>query len=137
MEMKSHNTAPTTPSRRYLYVFTASIEEWICILQFYIRCLFYSTNIFIVWNVTETIKRDHHYMTGPARRTTQGGRRSNDDLDDHARRHGFDSAHLIVIAGQPDSTVRQPVEQHALAQCVAVAVTFLLYRVHLNLLDHP
>lgn len=58
-----------------------------------------------------------------------------EDLDDHARRHGFESAHLIVITGQPDKSVRERVEHHALA--LGVTVTFLLYRVHLQLVDHP
>ena len=36
-----------------------------------------------------------------------------DDLADHARNHGYDSAHLIVIAGQPDKSVRNRVERYA------------------------
>jgi hypothetical protein len=59
-------------------------------------------------------------MTGASLAHDTSGRRSNDDLDDHARCHGFDSAHLIVIAGQPNSIVRQPVEQYALVQGVAL-----------------
>jgi len=58
-----------------------------------------------------------------------------DDLDDHARNHGFDSAHLVVITGQPDKSVRNRVEQYAAAR--GLTVTFLLYRVHMELLPHP
>ena len=58
-----------------------------------------------------------------------------EDLDSHARGHGFESAHLILIAGQPDLSVRRRVEQFATAR--GLNVTFLLYRVHMKLHPHP
>lgn len=58
-----------------------------------------------------------------------------EDLKAHAQRHGFDSAHLILIAGQPDLSVRTRVEQFAAAR--GLSVTFLLYRVHMKLHPHP
>lgn len=58
-----------------------------------------------------------------------------EDLQAHAQRHGFDSAHLILIAGQPDLSVRTRVEQFAAAR--GLSVTFLLYRVHMKLHPHP
>lgn len=33
-----------------------------------------------------------------------------DDLENHAKRHGYESAHLIVISGQPDKSVRNRVQ---------------------------
>ncbi|OBB48411.1 hypothetical protein [Mycobacterium sp. 852002-51961_SCH5331710] len=58
-----------------------------------------------------------------------------DDLADHAQTNGYDSAHLIVITGQPDTSVRNRVEQYAARQ--GHEVTFLLYRVHMELTSHP
>jgi hypothetical protein len=58
-----------------------------------------------------------------------------DDLAEHARSHGYDSAHLIVIAGQPDRSARNRVEHYAAAR--GHEVTFLLYRVHIELVAHP
>ncbi|MFV1356952.1 hypothetical protein ABFV47_07755 [Mycolicibacterium fortuitum] len=58
-----------------------------------------------------------------------------DDLDSHAKNHGYDSAHLIVISGQPDQSVRYRVEQYAASR--GLTVTFLLYRVHMELVAHP
>jgi len=58
-----------------------------------------------------------------------------DDLAEHARKHGYDSAQLMVIAGQPEKSVREHVESYAAAR--GLTVTFLLYRVQMNLLEHP
>ncbi|GJF08927.1 hypothetical protein NGTWS0302_33010 [Mycolicibacterium cyprinidarum] len=58
-----------------------------------------------------------------------------DDLDRHAKAHGYDSAHLIVISGQPDKSVRHRVERFAQAR--GLTVEFLLYRVQTKLLPHP
>lgn len=58
-----------------------------------------------------------------------------DDLDSHAKQHGFDSAHLIVIAGQPDRSVRARVDDYAATR--GLEVTFLLYRVRMELAEHP
>ena len=58
-----------------------------------------------------------------------------EDLARHAERRGFDSAHLIVISGQPDKSVRDLVERHARAR--NLTVEFLLYRVQTKLLPHP
>lgn len=58
-----------------------------------------------------------------------------DDLRSHATNHGFDSAHLIVISGQPDKSVRERVD--AYAESHGAEVTFLLYRVQLELVEHP
>lgn len=57
------------------------------------------------------------------------------DLADHARNHGFESTHLIVITGQPDQSVRERVERYAAAH--HLEVTFLLYRVDMRLHAHP
>lgn len=57
------------------------------------------------------------------------------DLARHAGSHGFDSAHLIVITGQPDRSVRERVERYA--DSCGLTVEFLLYRVHTKLLPHP
>jgi hypothetical protein len=54
---------------------------------------------------------------------------------EHAKSHGYDSAHLVLIAGQPDKTVRSRVERYAAAR--GLTVTFLLYRVQMDLLAHP
>lgn len=58
-----------------------------------------------------------------------------DDLARHAERRGFDSAHLIVISGQPDKSVRDLVERHAHSR--DLTVEFLLYRVQTKLVAHP
>lgn len=58
-----------------------------------------------------------------------------DDLARHADNHGYDSAHLIVISGQPDKSVRNRVEHYAQAR--GLTVEFLLYRVQTKLLPHP
>lgn len=58
-----------------------------------------------------------------------------DDLANHARNHGYDSAHLIVIAGQPDKSVRKRVDRYA--NQGGHEVTFLLYRVRMELEPHP
>lgn len=58
-----------------------------------------------------------------------------DDLARHAKKHGFDSAHLIVISGQPDKSVRNRVEHYADTR--GLTVEFLLYRVQTKLLPHP
>jgi hypothetical protein len=58
-----------------------------------------------------------------------------DDLESHAKAHGYESAHLIVISGQPDKSVRNRVEHYAASR--GLAATFLLYRVHMELVDHP
>lgn len=58
-----------------------------------------------------------------------------DDLDRHAKNHGYDSAHLIVISGQPDKSVRDRAERYAQAR--GLTVEFLLYRVQTKLLPHP
>lgn len=60
-----------------------------------------------------------------------------DDLKKHAANHGYESAHLIAIAiaGQPDMSVRDRVDAYAKAR--GLEVTFLLYRVHMELLAHP
>lgn len=58
-----------------------------------------------------------------------------DDLADYAQGNGYDSAHLIVITGQPDISVRNRVEQYA--EKKGHEVTFLLYRVHMALSAHP
>lgn len=58
-----------------------------------------------------------------------------DDLARHAKNHGYDSAHVIVVSGQPDESVRDRVEQYARIR--DVTVEFLLYRVQLKLVAHP
>jgi hypothetical protein len=58
-----------------------------------------------------------------------------DDLARHSKNHGYDSAHLIVISGQPDKSVRNRVEHYARTR--GVTVEFLLYRVQTELLPHP
>lgn len=58
-----------------------------------------------------------------------------DDLARHAKNHDYDSAHLIVITGQPDKSVRDRVERYADAR--GLTVEFLLYRVQTKLLPHP
>jgi hypothetical protein len=58
-----------------------------------------------------------------------------EDLQHHATNHGSESAHLIVIAGQPDVSVRDRVD--AYAQARGLEVTFLLYRVDVTLRTHP
>jgi hypothetical protein len=58
-----------------------------------------------------------------------------DDLARYAKGRGFDSAHLIIISGQPDQSVRNRVEQYA--HTCGLTVEFLLYRVHTKLLPHP
>lgn len=58
-----------------------------------------------------------------------------EDLGAHAASHGFESTHLIVITGQPDQSVRSRVKRYADAH--GHEVTFLLYRVHMELLPHP
>lgn len=55
-----------------------------------------------------------------------------DDLNEHAARHGFDSARLLVIAGQPAKSVRKRVESYAASR--GLTVTFLLYSLHMHLL---
>lgn len=57
------------------------------------------------------------------------------DLARHAENHGYDSAHLIVISGQPDRSVRERVESYA--DSCGLTVEFLLYRVQTKLLPHP
>jgi len=57
-----------------------------------------------------------------------------DDLAEHARKRGC-SAHFILITGQPEKSVRDHVESYAAAR--GLTVTFLLYRVQMNLLEHP
>ena len=58
-----------------------------------------------------------------------------DDLADHAKNHGFESTHLIVITGQPDQSVRRKVERYAAVH--GLEITFLLYQVDMKLLAHP
>lgn len=58
-----------------------------------------------------------------------------DDLARHAKKHGYESAHLIVISGQPDKSVRERVEHYA--DTKGLTVEFLLYRVQTKLLPHP
>ena len=58
-----------------------------------------------------------------------------DDLAKHAKNHGFDSAHLILISGQPDKTIRDRVSQYAAAR--GLTVTFFLYKVQMDLVEHP
>ena len=58
-----------------------------------------------------------------------------DDLAEHARNHGYASAHLILVAGQPDKTVRDRVERYAATR--GLTATFLLYKVQMDLVAHP
>ncbi|MDX1887740.1 hypothetical protein [Mycolicibacterium sp. 120270] len=58
-----------------------------------------------------------------------------DDLARHAKARDFKSAHLIVISGQPDKSVRERVEQHASSR--GLTVEFLLYQVQTKLSPHP
>lgn len=71
----------------------------------------------------------------PDDRTVGQAQKYLDDLARHAKNHGYDSAHLIVISGQPDKSVRERVEQHARSR--GLTVEFLLYRVQTKLLPHP
>jgi len=61
--------------------------------------------------------------------------REKSGLARHSKNHGYDSAHLIVISGQPDKSVRNRVEHYARTR--GVTVEFLLYRVQTELLPHP
>jgi hypothetical protein len=56
-----------------------------------------------------------------------------DELDGYAKKHGYDSAHLVFIAGQPDKTVRNRVDHYASTR--GLGVTYLLYRVHMELVS--
>jgi hypothetical protein len=58
-----------------------------------------------------------------------------DDLARYSKKHGYDSAQLILIAGQPDKSVRNRVEHDASTR--GLTVRFLLYRVQMELLAHP
>jgi RecB family endonuclease NucS len=58
-----------------------------------------------------------------------------EDLQNHAKRHGYESAHLIVVSGQPDKSVRSRVEHYATSR--GLEVTFLLDRVQMELIAHP
>ncbi|OBJ68172.1 hypothetical protein A5643_14665 [Mycobacterium sp. 1274756.6] len=58
-----------------------------------------------------------------------------DDLAKLAKARGLNSAHLIVVSGQPDPVVRSRVEAHAKTR--KVTVEFLLYRVEMKLIPHP
>lgn len=58
-----------------------------------------------------------------------------DDLADEAANQGYNSAHLIVITGQPDRSVKDRVEAYAKSKDMTVA--FMLYRVQLDLIKHP
>lgn len=71
----------------------------------------------------------------PDDRTVGQAQKYLDDLARHAKTHGYDSAHLIVISGQPDKSVRERVEQYATSR--GLTVEFLLYRVQTKLLAHP
>jgi hypothetical protein len=53
----------------------------------------------------------------------------------HAKNRGFASAHLIVVSGQPDKSVRDLAERHAEAS--GATIEFLLYRVQTKLVPHP
>ncbi len=57
-----------------------------------------------------------------------------DDLAEHARKRGC-SAHFILIAGQPEKSVRDHVESYAATR--GLTVTFLLYRVQMDPRAHP
>lgn len=69
-------------------------------------------------------------MTVPPDRSS-----SIDDLDRHAKAHGYDSARLVVVSGQRDKSVRHRVERYTQAR--GLTVEFLLYRVQTKLLPHP
>ena len=58
-----------------------------------------------------------------------------DELARYSKKHGYDSAHLILVAGQPDKSVRNRVEHYA--QTRGLTVTYLLYRVQMELVAHP
>ena len=63
----------------------------------------------------------------PADRAVGQLQRYVDDLKEHGAKRGYDSTRLIVIAGQPDKSVRNQVEQYARSR--DVELTFFLYRV--------
>ena len=58
-----------------------------------------------------------------------------DDLAKYAKDHGHPGSRAIVIAGQPDLSVKRRVERYAAAQ--GQQVEFLLYRVDVRLEPHP
>lgn len=74
-------------------------------------------------------------VAAPDDRSTGQIQQYLDDLAVHANRRGFNSAHLIVITGQPDKSVRDLVERHANLR--GLTVEFLLYRVQTKFVPHP